>query len=198
MKRRFWKDDFLTSHVLDTLLIATRLLWSLYAYFKHTLPLAHFPRSDFPSVWFFIVGFSSVVFLDAHFIAVGKSQTKVRRIFSHRMEPVGRIIFQCPIGNAIVRSAIILNPYCRCQNCFCSIMLLKTGWYIIHLSLAPSFIFISWFLKTSVAFTLNLWVSELPLPDKRKTYVSNTLLTAIFITLHDLFIFNQSSKQQSL
>ena len=81
MKRRFWKDDFLTSHVLDTLLIATRLLWSLYAYFKHTLPLADFlwsdfSQSDFPSVWFFIVGFSSVVFLDALFIAIGFQSNK--------------------------------------------------------------------------------------------------------------------------
>jgi len=56
------------------------------------------------------------------------SQTKVRRFPSHRMELVGRIIFQYPIGNAVVRSAIILNPHCRYQNCFCSIMLLKTGW----------------------------------------------------------------------
>ena len=90
MKRRFWKDDFLTSHVLDTLLIATRLLWSLYAYFKHTLPLADFPRSIFQCLFFnarffnvrfsfcliFFVGFSSVVFLDALFIAIGFQSNK--------------------------------------------------------------------------------------------------------------------------
>ena len=85
----------------------------------------------FSPVWFFNIWFSNIVFLDAHFIAVGKSQTKVRRIFSSRMELVGRIIFQCPIGNAIIGSANVLTLTLLMPGCCCSITFFQKCWHVI-------------------------------------------------------------------
>lgn len=91
----------------------------------------HIAAGTFSPVWFFNIWFSNIVFLDAHFIAVGKSQTKVRRIFSSRMELVGRIIFQCPIGNAIIGSANVLTLTLLMPGCCCSITFFQKCWHVI-------------------------------------------------------------------
>ena len=93
------------------------------------------------------------------------------RISSHRMELVGRIIFQYPIGNAVVRSAIILKSVLPVSNLLLLDYVIENGVINYPLSMTPRFISVSWFFLTSVAFTLNLLMSELPLLDKRKTYV---------------------------
>ena len=128
---RYWSlPDYCDRYMLIS---NTHCRWHIFPalFFNAWFSPVCFSMPDFPSVWFFSVGFSCVVFLDAHFIAVGKSQTKVRRIFSHRMESVGRIIFQCPIGNAIIGSANVLTLTLLMPGCCCSITFFQKCWHVI-------------------------------------------------------------------
>lgn len=178
--------------------------WSLpdycdrYMLISNTVPLAHFPRSDFPSVWFFSVGFSNIVFLDALFIAVGKSQTKVRWISSRRMEPAGRIIFQCPIGNAVVRSAIILKSVLPLSKLLLLDYVIENGVINYPLLLAPRFIFISWFFKHRLLSRSTCGCPSFHCRINGRLMFKMLCWSLFFITPPWLFIFGQSPKQQSL
>ena len=106
-----------------------------------------FPSLIFLPFDFLLSVFPASCFLMRYLLLLDFSQTKVRRFPSHRMEPVGRIIFKCLIGKAVVRSAIILKSVLPLSKFLLLDHVIENGVINYPLLLAPRFIFISWFFK---------------------------------------------------
>ena len=111
------------------------------------------------------------MFLDALFIAIG---------FQSNKSPLD---FLTPDGAGRAHNFPMSNWQCdrsKCNN-FKSVLplsklllldyVIENGGDKLSFVIGTTLYFCLLILKTSVAFTLNLWVSELPLPDKRRTYV---------------------------
>ena len=149
----------------------------LHDYFKHTLPLADFPQSVFQCPMFLLFDFSVSVFptscfLMRYLLLLDFSQTKVRRFPSHRMEPAGRIIFQCPIGNAIIGSPNVLTLTLLMPDCCGSMTFYQKCWHVIFYVKGIDALFLSPdFFKHRLLSRSTCWCPSFRCRINRKTYV---------------------------
>ena len=184
----------------------------LHDYFKHSFPLADFPRYIFQclifsslffnvrcSFWLiFFVGFSNIVFLDALFIAIG---------FQLNKSPLD---FLTPDGAGRAHNFPMSNWQCDrskrnnfksglpVSNLLLLDYVIENGVINYPLSMASRFIFISWFFKHRLLSRSTCWCPSFRCRINGRLMFKILCWSLFFITLRWLFIFNQSSKQYSL